>query len=172
MPPRFWGMPAHGSDPGAGDQAPTPGSRHQPITGRWIQAELSAIYRRRGLRPELAREVALALTAADAEGAHRRDELGLPPDMEARPLQAATVSAASFAAAALLPITALVVAPEGIRGAAIAAASIGALMLLGVVGARAGGASARRASLRVVLGGAAAMAVTALIGRAVGAAGL
>lgn len=135
-------------------------------------AELATIYRDRGLPPELADEVARALTAADAEGAHRRDELGLPPDMEARPLQAAVVSAGSFATGALLPIAALVVAPSGVRSAAVAFASLVSLLLLGVFGARAGGAPVMRASLRVAIGGAAAMAVTALIGRAVGAAGL
>lgn len=135
-------------------------------------AELAAIYRDRGLPAELAAEVARTLTTADAEGAHRRDELGLPLEMEARPLQAAVVSAGSFALGALLPVAALVVAPAGMRGAAIAIASLMALVLLGLLGARAGGASASRASLRVVVGGAAAMAVTALIGRAVGATGL
>lgn len=135
-------------------------------------AELAAIYRDRGLPAEFADEVARALTAADAEGAHRRDELGLPPNMEARPLQAAVVSAGSFALGALLPIAALVAAPAGVRGPAIAFASLLALLLLGVLGARAGGASVARASLRVVLGGGAAMAVTAAVGRAVGAAGL
>lgn len=135
-------------------------------------AELAAIYRSRGLSPELAAEVARALTAADAERAHRRDELGLSPEQEARPLQAAVVSAASFALGAALPITALTVAPTSVRAAAIAFASLVALMLLGMLGARAGGASAARATGRVVLGGAAAMAVTALLGRAVGASGM
>ena len=44
------------------------------------------------------------------------------------------------------------------------------LGLLGYLGARLGGAPAARATLRVLLGGAAALALTALIGQLVGAA--
>ncbi len=65
--------------------------------------ELTGIYMGRGLNPELARQVADALTAHDALAAHARDELGLTDRSIARPLQAAGASAASFACGALLP---------------------------------------------------------------------
>jgi vacuolar iron transporter family protein len=66
--------------------------------------ELTAIYLARGLDPELAAKVAQQLMAYDPLGAHARDELGLSITMRARPLQAASVSAASFAADAILPL--------------------------------------------------------------------
>jgi len=73
--------------------------------------ELTAIYRRRGVEPDLARSVARQLMAKDALAAHARDELGLTDKMAARPLQAALASAATFAAGAALPILTVVVAP-------------------------------------------------------------
>ena len=62
--------------------------------------ELTGIYARRGLEPELARTVARQLMAKDALGAHARDELGLTAELAARPLQAALASAATFAVGA------------------------------------------------------------------------
>src|ERR1700691_359891 len=58
--------------------------------------ELTAIYVGRGLEPVLAREVADQLMAHDALGAHVRDELGISQVFNARPIQAALASAASF----------------------------------------------------------------------------
>lgn len=130
--------------------------------------ELSAIYRSRGLRGPLADEVALALTRTDALGAHARDELGLDPTMLARPIQAAWSSAASFTAGAALPIVAMLVAPASVLISAVIATALGALVLLGLAGARAGGAPMARAAIRVGLGGGFAMAVTAAVGRLVG----
>src|SRR5690606_29772828 len=72
--------------------------------------ELAAIYVTRGLAPELASEVADQLMAHDALGAHARDELGISDVVSARPVQAALASAASFAAGAVLPLLALLVA--------------------------------------------------------------
>ena len=66
--------------------------------------ELAAIYRRRGLSAELARQVALELHDVDPLGAHARDELGLDPEALAAPRQAAVVSFLAFAAGALVPV--------------------------------------------------------------------
>lgn len=55
--------------------------------------ELTRIYMERGLDEELAREVAIQLTAKDALGAHSRDELGISVTVTAHPIQAAVVSA-------------------------------------------------------------------------------
>ena len=60
-------------------------------------AELTEIYRQRGLDLVLARQVAEQLSLHDALGAHVRDELGLSETLRARPIQAARSSAASFA---------------------------------------------------------------------------
>jgi vacuolar iron transporter family protein len=134
-------------------------------------AELASIYARRGLDPELALKVAEQLTARDDLGAHMRDELGIEPRAMARPLQAAWISAASFAAFALVPIAALLLAPASWRIPAISSLSLGSLAALGAFGGHLGGASRVRAALRVTLGGALAMAVTATIGRLLGVSG-
>ncbi len=131
--------------------------------------ELAGIYERRGLPPELAREVAVHLSRGDVLGAHARDELGLDEGRMARPLQAAWASALAFSAGAVLPLLAAAVAPGTARVAAIVVVTLVALALLGDLGARLGGAARRRATVRVVAWGAVAMAVTAGIGALVGA---
>src|SRR6185369_17988780 len=73
--------------------------------------ELAGIYVQRGLDKQLALQVAKQLSAHDRLGAHLRDELGIHEATRARPLQAALVSAASFAMFALVPVLALLVAP-------------------------------------------------------------
>ena len=130
--------------------------------------ELTEIYVKRGLSTELAHQVAESLMAADSLGAHARDELGLDAATLARPVQAALSSAASFTVGAVLPIIAFLLAPSPARTAAAVASALLALVVLGVAGARAGGAP----MLRVGLGGGFAMAVTAGVGRLVGGIGL
>ena len=130
--------------------------------------ELALIYVKRGLEPELARKVAEALSAKDLLGAHMRDELGIDQTSLARPLQAAWISAASFASFAVVPIVALLIAPVALRIPMIAIFSLASLAALGAFGGHLGGAPLGRAALRVTLGGALAMTVTALIGRLLG----
>lgn len=130
--------------------------------------ELAMIYEKRGLDAALAKEVAVQLTAKDRLGAHLRDELGLESATLARPLQAAVVSALSFALFALIPIGALLVAPPTLRPHWVAAISLLSLGVLGAIGARLGGAPRLAGALRVTLGGGLAMAVTALVGRLFG----
>jgi VIT1/CCC1 family predicted Fe2+/Mn2+ transporter len=134
--------------------------------------ELAAIYVSRGVEPKLARQVALQLMRRDALGAHARDELGITEQGRARPVQAAASSAAAFSGGAVLPILATLVAPAAGRVIALVAIALIALVVLGSLGALAGGADWRRGALRVLLGGGAAMAVTALIGHLIGRAGL
>lgn len=130
--------------------------------------ELAMIYVKRGLEKDLAMKVAEQLSAKDRLGAHMRDELGINESTMARPVQAAWISAASFASFAMVPIAALLVAPEAFRIALIAALSLVSLAGLGALGGYLGGAPIARASLRVTVGGALAMAVTAAIGRLLG----
>ena len=120
--------------------------------------------RLRGLNDELAKQVAVALTAHDALGAHARDELGLAEMHRARPLQAAMASAATFSVGAALPLLAAVLLP--LRSIPLGA-SIGSLLfliLLGAIGAKAGGAPILRGTIRVTFWGAIAMAATYAIG--------
>jgi len=132
--------------------------------------ELTAIYRNRGLTPELAREVARQLTAKDALAAHARDELAISELTAARPLQAAMASAATFSVGAALPLVAAWAAPLPVLPIGVTAASLAFLAMLGALGARAGGASIVKGVLRVVFWGALAMAVTAGVGKIFGTA--
>jgi len=132
--------------------------------------ELAGIYVGRGLTPDLAAQVARGLTEHDALEAHARDELGLAEGRRARPLQAAGASALSFATGALLPVLAIGVFGSSSRVAACIVVTLLALIGLGALGARLGGAPVVRAVIRVVFWGATAMAVTAGIGALVGTA--
>jgi VIT1/CCC1 family predicted Fe2+/Mn2+ transporter len=135
-------------------------------------AELAGIYAHRGLDRELAMKVAKQLTAHYKLGAHLRDELGIHEESRPRPLQAAWISAVSFAAFALLPILGLLVAPSAFRLETVAAVTLASLGVLGGLGGRLGGAPVWPAAARVTVGGALAMAVTAGIGRLLGVAGI
>jgi VIT1/CCC1 family predicted Fe2+/Mn2+ transporter len=130
--------------------------------------ELTAIYQERGLKPELAARVAHELTQVDALGAHLRDEIGLTDLSPPRPVQAAVVSALTFALGASVPLATAALAPLGVLPWAVAAGTLVALGSLGALGAQAGGAPRRRAGLRVMVWGVAAMAVTSAIGALVG----
>ncbi|MBS0475565.1 MAG: VIT family protein [Proteobacteria bacterium] len=126
--------------------------------------ELTGIYRARGLSEDLARQVAAALTAHDALGAHARDELGLAEMHRARPIQAALTSAATFSVGAALPLVAAVLLPLGEIPLLVSLAALCFLMLLGGIGAAAGGASVSKGVIRVAFWGALAMLATYLIG--------
>jgi vacuolar iron transporter family protein len=134
--------------------------------------ELTRIYLDRGLSLSTARQVAVELTARDALAAHARDELGLIETLRARPLQAATYSAASFVAGALLPMMAVLLAPAGARIAAVIGVALAALASSGALAGVVGGANPVRGALRVSIGGGLAMAATALIGWLAGVTGL
>jgi len=126
--------------------------------------ELTAIYVGRGLDPALARQVAVALMAHDALGAHARDELGISDTLAARPIQAAFASALSFAVGAALPLLTVAVSPESSLIPVVAATSLLFLALLGALAARAGGARVTVGAVRVTFWGALAMAATAGVG--------
>jgi VIT1/CCC1 family predicted Fe2+/Mn2+ transporter len=132
------------------------------------RAELAGIYRKRGLDPELAEQVAGQLMAGDALQAHARDELGLSEETTAKPLQAALASALSFALGAGPPLAVAAFAPQGAVVAAIGATTLVVLAVLGGAGAKAGGAPMPAAIVRVTFWGALAMLVTAGIGHLFG----
>lgn len=130
--------------------------------------ELTRIYVGRGVERALAAQVAAQLMAHDALGAHARDELGINEITQPRPVQAALASAAAFAAGALAPLAvAWAVSPAATAGA-VTAASLALLVALGALAARAGGAPAGAAAVRVGFWGALAMAVTYGVGALVG----
>lgn len=127
--------------------------------------ELAEIYIKRGLDRTLAKEVAVQLMTFDALGAHARDELGITDFSRARPLQAALASALAFSVGAGLPLAIVFIAPQQNLILWLAFTSLVFLALLGSFAARVGGASIWRGALRVTFWGAAAMILTALVGR-------
>ena len=126
--------------------------------------ELAKIYVSRGVEPGLARQIAEQLMAKDALGAHARDELGISEVTTARPVQAALTSAATFSAGAAAPLALALVSPSSWRIPAISLGSLVFLALLGMIGAKAGGANILKPTIRVTFWGALAMGVTAGIG--------
>jgi vacuolar iron transporter family protein len=130
--------------------------------------ELAGIYEKRGLGPDLSLQVARALMAHDAIGAHARDELGISELTKARPIQAALASAAAFSIGAALPLSMVLIIPEPFLIPAVAGTSLLFLTGLGSLAALTGGASVWRGALRVGFWGALAMGLTALIGKIFG----
>ena len=126
--------------------------------------ELTNIYVQRGVKRDVAAEVARQLMAHDALDAHLRDELGISETLKARPLQAAGASAITFAIGASLPLLSVLFIPESWLIAGVAGCSLVVLTALGGVAASAGGANRLVGALRVLIWGAAAMAVTAGVG--------
>lgn len=132
--------------------------------------ELAEIYIERGLTPDLARTVAEQLTKNGALESHLRDELGLDPNALSHPLQAAWVSACSFAVFASLPIAFLLIAPAGLRVPVLFVSNLLCLVSLGIFSAHLGDASKPRAALRILVGGAFAMGLSAAVGKIMGVA--
>jgi VIT1/CCC1 family predicted Fe2+/Mn2+ transporter len=132
--------------------------------------ELAALYEAKGLSPGTARQVAQELSERDAFAAHADVELHLDPDELTSPWQAAVASAVAFTIGSLLPLGAILLPPPGVRVAAAFAVVIVALAATGYLSARLGGARPGRAIARLVLGGAAGMAITYAIGTLVGTA--
>ena len=131
-------------------------------------AELAGIYRGKGLSPDLALEVAQQLTAKDALAAHAEVELGIDPENYTNPWHAAWASMAAFTIGALLPLFAIVLPPTAWRIPVTVVAVVLALAFTGLVSARLGRSDAKRATVRVVIGGLLAMAVTYGIGALMG----
>ena len=125
--------------------------------------ELAEIYEERGLNKDLAKQVAIALTEHDALGAHLREELGHHEASKARPLQAALTSAAAITAGGVIPFFGLFFT-GAMRGPAITAISVLGLFIAGYLSARAAGCGILRPTMRVVIGGSLAMAVTFVVG--------
>jgi VIT1/CCC1 family predicted Fe2+/Mn2+ transporter len=131
--------------------------------------ELAAIYRKRGLTPDLAMQVAEQLSASDDPLVHHmRDELNLDIHALAQPGQAAGVSATSFSLGALIPVLVVVLLPRSARVITTVVLTLVGLVALGAVGAHLGRAPKGRAALRVLVGGVVALLASTLIGKLTG----
>jgi VIT1/CCC1 family predicted Fe2+/Mn2+ transporter len=129
---------------------------------------LSEIYVQRGLKKETAMIVALELTAHDALGAHVRDELGINEVSQAKPLQAAWTSGAAFSTGGLLPLLVALFMPVANMEYYLYGFAIFFLIILGILSAKAGGSSIKKALIRITFWGTVAMGLTALVGHIFG----
>lgn len=125
---------------------------------------LAQIYEKRGLKKETAMQVAKELTEHDVLAAHVRDELGINELNQANPLQAALASGASFIAGGILPLFVAVFGTHNYLEMLLYGITIIALIVLGAVSAKAGGAGVAKAVLRIVVWGTIAMGLSALVG--------
>lgn len=135
-------------------------------------AELTAIYEGRGLSPQTARQVAEELTAKDALAAHLSAELNIDPDDIVSPWRAALASALAFLVGGIVPLLAILLSPASWRVPTTVLTVLPALAVTGALGAHLGQSAMLRPAVRVVLGGAVALAATFLIGRLLGSAGV
>lgn len=134
--------------------------------------ELTGIYVARGVDADLARRFATALHENDPLQAHLRDELGHSAASAARPVQASAASAISFLVGGLVPFLGLLAPTPSTRLWLIVAVTLCGLGTAGVLGAKAAGVAVRRPAMRVLIGGALAMAVTAAVGQLAHVSGL
>lgn len=130
--------------------------------------ELTGLYRAKGLSAATARRVAEELTEHDALGAHLEVELGIDRHDVVSPWSAALSSAVAFTVGALLPLLAVVLIAHPLKVPVTFVAVLTALALTGALGARLGGSPPARASARVVVGGALALAATFALGTLLG----
>ncbi len=133
-------------------------------------ADLAAFYEKKGVSHKTAMQFARELSSDDPVKAHLEAELKLDESDLTNPMTAAVSSLFSFTAGALVPLLAVVFAPNDNRIPVTIVAVVLGLFLTGYLSAKFGGANRASAVRRVLIGGVIAMAVTYAIGRAFGTA--
>ena len=114
----------------------------------------------------------MELTTHDALAAHLSAELNIDASEVVSPWHAASASAVAFAIGAILPLLAIMLAPAAVRIAVTFVAVLVALAVTGSLSAWIGGSSVRIAVVRLVIGGALALAATFVIGSLLGSSGV
>jgi vacuolar iron transporter family protein len=125
---------------------------------------LAVIYERRGLKKETALQVAKELTAFDALGTHVRDELGINEITIANPIQAALSSGSAFTVGGIFPLLVTLFAPVKNMEFLLYGFTIIFLIILGIMSAKTGGSSIKKAIFRIAIWGTIAMGLSALVG--------
>ncbi len=125
---------------------------------------LAQIYEKRGLKKETAIKVAKELTEIDALATHVRDELGINELSQAKPIQASLASGAAFTSGGILPLLVTLLSPVGEMEYFLYGFTILFLIILGILSARTGGSSVKKAILRITVWGTLAMGLSALVG--------
>ncbi len=155
------------------EQALLAKERHELATEAQSEfEELTEIYENKGLSYETAKQVAKELTDHDVFRAHAEAELGIDPDKLTNPVHASFASALSYSIGGLIPLVTIMLPGETSRLAWTYGAVGVALVLLGVVSARLSGAPILKTTLRVLVGGIAAMVITFYAGKFLGGVGL
>lgn len=134
--------------------------------------ELAGLYQARGLTESTALQVAKELTAKDALAAHLSAELNIDQDDVVSPWHAAFASAVAFLIGGVVPLLVILLTPHPVRVPITFVVVIVALAGTGVLSAQLGGSKRRVAALRVVIGGALALAATFTIGALLGTTGI
>lgn len=125
---------------------------------------LAQIYEKRGLKKETAIKVAKELTEIDALATHVRDELGINELSQAKPIQASLASGAAFTSGGILPLLVTLLSPVGEMEYFLYGFTILFLIILGILSARTGGSSVKKAILIITVWGTLAMGLSALVG--------
>lgn len=138
--------------------------KHLAIDPEGELEELTEIYMKRGLSPDLARQVAKELHEHDALEAHLRDELGQFEHTKARPVQAAFASMISFTLGGAIPFLGALAPTPGKQAFSIVLFTLIGLVVSGLLSAKAAGVKYLNTTVRIVLGGCLGMIITAGIG--------
>ncbi len=125
---------------------------------------LAQIYEKRGLKPETARQVAVELTAKNVLEAHVRDELGINEINQTNPIQAAIASGSAFTVGGVLPLLVILSVPVTGMEYWLYGFTTVFLIILGVISAKTGGSSAKKAIVRITIWGTIAMGLSAFVG--------
>lgn len=134
--------------------------------------ELAHFYEAKGISQSTAMDVARQLSEHDALAAHLAAEFNLDRTDIASPWHAALASAVAFTIGAILPLASMLLIPAQVRTAVTFLAVLVALAITGSVAAHIGGSSKVRATVRVTIGGALALAATFGIGTLLGSHGI
>jgi vacuolar iron transporter family protein len=132
--------------------------------------ELQEIYERRGVEPDIAREMAEAMMASPeaALETHAREELGIAPDQLGSPVGAAVSSFFAFSAGAVVPLLPWYFTEGSAAVLASLLLAVAAAVVVGVLTARLTERPAARTVLRQVLFVLVPAAITFAIGSIVG----
>ena len=126
--------------------------------------ELTSLYVSRGLSPDLARRVAVELTAHDALAAHAEAEYGITAASRIALFREMFAVSAAFAAGALLPWLAIMLIPGPSRALVTFAVVLAGLALTGWVSARISGVQPVAPMVRTASIGGLSMLITYFAG--------
>jgi vacuolar iron transporter family protein len=129
-------------------------------------AELVAYYEAKGLRPELAHEVADQLMAGDPLDAQLESEHGILEVMSrAEVVRAGVGAAVAYALGAAIPLVITLTVPVSVEAWAVLLAVLVSLTVTSIVGARTGRMNVARTLVRTLVVGMGTLAVSYLVGR-------